>query len=243
MSETRIMKNRNEPQCQKIYLWTCAPSEDSDQPAHSRSLIRIFAWCIWITKDAKLLHTDNEASDQTVRMRRLIWVFVGRTCHKGQIIQMSNTKSQRSLCPFLEVHYVLPLHWMICPVVSEICFQGRQLFQTGNRKSQSEPDVTNCLPLQIAKRFKSPKWIVSCITHFQAPADKANNYRELITYLTQDCRTDLQKVRSIFVWLGCQNIDNTDYSGVTDSDSPRGYMKLIQDYRGSYSAFFTLLCR
>ena len=30
------------PQRQKKDLWTCAPSEDSDQPAHSRSLIRIF---------------------------------------------------------------------------------------------------------------------------------------------------------------------------------------------------------
>ena len=28
--------------CQKTYLQTCAPREDSDQPAHSRSLIRIF---------------------------------------------------------------------------------------------------------------------------------------------------------------------------------------------------------
>ena len=34
--------NLFEPQGQKPYLQTCAPSEDSDQPAHSRSLIRIF---------------------------------------------------------------------------------------------------------------------------------------------------------------------------------------------------------
>ena len=39
------MKRWREPMeqlCQKTYLRTCAPSEDSDQPAHSRSLIRIF---------------------------------------------------------------------------------------------------------------------------------------------------------------------------------------------------------
>lgn len=77
----------------------------------------------------------------------------------------------------------------------------------------------------------------------QTPADKANSYEDLIHYLTVDCRTDLQKLRSVFVWLGCQDIENTDYSGVTESDTPRGYMKLIQDFRGSYSAFFTLLCR
>ena len=32
----------NEPQLQNTYLWTCVPSENSDQPAHSHSLIRIF---------------------------------------------------------------------------------------------------------------------------------------------------------------------------------------------------------
>ena len=31
---------------QKMYLGTGVPSEDSDQPAHSRSLIRIFTWRI-----------------------------------------------------------------------------------------------------------------------------------------------------------------------------------------------------
>ena len=32
-----------------------------------------------IAKDTKILYADNEDSDQTARMRRLIWVFVGRT--------------------------------------------------------------------------------------------------------------------------------------------------------------------
>ena len=32
----------------------------------------------WIAKDAKFLHADNEDSDQTARVRRLIWVFVVR---------------------------------------------------------------------------------------------------------------------------------------------------------------------
>ena len=34
----------------------------------------------WVVKDANFLHADNKDSDQTARMRRLIWVFVGRTC-------------------------------------------------------------------------------------------------------------------------------------------------------------------
>ena len=40
----------HEPQRQKTYLLPCAPSEDSDQPAHSRSLIRIFTGHIWIAR-------------------------------------------------------------------------------------------------------------------------------------------------------------------------------------------------
>ena len=39
----RSTNRRNEPLCHKTYLRTCAPSEDLDQPAHSRSLIRIFS--------------------------------------------------------------------------------------------------------------------------------------------------------------------------------------------------------
>ena len=31
----------------------------------------------WIAKDAKFLHADNEDSDQTAQVRRLIWVFFG----------------------------------------------------------------------------------------------------------------------------------------------------------------------
>ena len=33
-------------------------------------------------QDAKFLHTDNEDSDQTAQIRRLIRVFVGRMCQK-----------------------------------------------------------------------------------------------------------------------------------------------------------------
>ena len=43
-----------------------------DQPAHSG-----------IAKDAKFLRADNEDSDQTARMRRLIWVFAGPRISKG----------------------------------------------------------------------------------------------------------------------------------------------------------------
>ena len=60
----------------------CSLSEDSDQPAHSRSLIRIFTvrildnqWCFL------------KLTMKTLSMRTLIWVFIGRfrfvrTCHE-----------------------------------------------------------------------------------------------------------------------------------------------------------------
>ena len=34
---------RNEPKHSNYYSLTCAPSEDSDKPAHPHSLIRVFA--------------------------------------------------------------------------------------------------------------------------------------------------------------------------------------------------------
>ena len=55
----------------------CAPSEDSDQPGHPPSLIRVFAvrmkkpWVLSYSLSA------SEGSDQTGRMPRSIWVFAG----------------------------------------------------------------------------------------------------------------------------------------------------------------------
>ena len=37
-----VFNKINEPKWGKAYLPTCAPNEDSDQPAHPRSLIRVF---------------------------------------------------------------------------------------------------------------------------------------------------------------------------------------------------------
>ena len=44
----------NEPQRPKMYLRTCAASEDSDQPAHSRSLIRILSGRILDSQGCKV---------------------------------------------------------------------------------------------------------------------------------------------------------------------------------------------
>ena len=36
----------------------------------------------WVANDVKFLNTDNEDSDETAWIRRLICVFVGRTCQR-----------------------------------------------------------------------------------------------------------------------------------------------------------------
>ena len=87
------MPNRIEPPHDKTNRMACAPSEDSDQPGHPPSLIRVFAVRsrirpVWsessLSAGRKLgsLATHwahSEDSDQTGRMPRLIWVFAGRT--------------------------------------------------------------------------------------------------------------------------------------------------------------------
>ena len=56
----------------------CSTSEDSDQPGHPPSLIRVFA--VRMKKPWVLTHlAHREDSDQTGRMPRLIWNFSGRT--------------------------------------------------------------------------------------------------------------------------------------------------------------------
>ena len=59
-------------------------SEDSDQPAFYCSLFRSFDRRIWVDstciKNFLLLRTMK--TDQISQMRRLIWVFVGRTYQK-----------------------------------------------------------------------------------------------------------------------------------------------------------------
>ena len=43
----------------------------------------------WMFKDAKYSHPGNEGSDQTMRMRRLIWIFLGRTCEKVRFFHIA----------------------------------------------------------------------------------------------------------------------------------------------------------
>ena len=70
-----------EPSHGKTNKMIRAPSEDSDQPGHPPSPIRVFACTLWVAKDPRFLHADSEDSDQSGQMPRLIWAFAGCTCH------------------------------------------------------------------------------------------------------------------------------------------------------------------
>ena len=106
----------NAPQRQKTYLRTCAPSEDSDHPAHKIRTVwsKSSPGTFLITKDAKFLQcgqrrfayvisilltcAHNEDSDQPAHPRWLIWVFVGRTCQK---IRFLTLRIKRFWCYFV----------------------------------------------------------------------------------------------------------------------------------------------
>ena len=74
--QRRLGLQIHEPERQKTNFRTCAPSEDSGQPAQSRSLIRFFFRSLFPkAKDATFLHAEKD-SDQYARMSRLVRVFL-----------------------------------------------------------------------------------------------------------------------------------------------------------------------
>ncbi|WAR00484.1 HIL-like protein [Mya arenaria] len=81
-----------------------------------------------------------------------------------------------------------------------------------------------------------------------APRSVEDSWESLVGYLTSIYRTDMMKVRSIFSWLGVQEMETDSYlfvsnpSSVEDS-TPRGYKKVIANREGSYATMFALICR
>ena len=62
----------SEPPHVKTNKVACAPTEDSVQPGHPPSLIRVFAVRFMGSKGPKVSSCDSEDSDQTGRIARLI---------------------------------------------------------------------------------------------------------------------------------------------------------------------------
>ena len=66
----------------KKYLLTYASNEDSNQPAHPRSLTEAFRCVNEHFLSLAIQGASSEDSDQPARMRRLIWIYAGRTYSK-----------------------------------------------------------------------------------------------------------------------------------------------------------------
>ena len=63
---------------EKAYLLTCSPNEDLTK-FNLRSLVRVFAVRMKNFASFAIQNAPSENSDQTARMRRLVWIFAGRT--------------------------------------------------------------------------------------------------------------------------------------------------------------------
>ena len=84
-------KKHFEPPHDKTNKMTFVPIEDSDQPGHPPSLIRVFVVRSVGSLDSILLQADSADYDQIGRMPRLILVFAGHTNHfVGFVMQWLN---------------------------------------------------------------------------------------------------------------------------------------------------------
>ena len=95
-----LQKHNYELQCQKTCLWICAPSEDLDQTAHLRSLIKIFTRHILNSQGCKV--SSN-------RQWRHTWVFDKPACQKVHFITLWIISCGYSIevTRYLQVHMFL----------------------------------------------------------------------------------------------------------------------------------------
>ena len=102
-------------QRQKMFLWTCVPSEDSDQPENLCSLIKIFSRHILDSQGCKV--SSYEDSDKTAHthtctkehflMTRLIYMCI--LLSGAQILlHLLPTKHSKLLLAILQKKYIAP---------------------------------------------------------------------------------------------------------------------------------------
>ncbi|ESP00549.1 hypothetical protein LOTGIDRAFT_157825 [Lottia gigantea] len=110
---------------------------------------------------------------------------------------------------------------------------------------ENEPDYPPPKPPRTTKNeYFNPAEFISIDNNVRKlKHSQAETYEALVGEITNGLTTDLQKLRALYIWLGNQPIENQAYPNVTDNSTPRGYMKNIKHGRGSFTAFFTLLCR
>ena len=66
-------------------MWTGRSFRSACEFAHSDQNLH---WAHWRVKDTKLLHVNNENSEQIARIRRLIWIFIGLTCKQVRFLTL-----------------------------------------------------------------------------------------------------------------------------------------------------------
>ncbi|OWF54021.1 Kyphoscoliosis peptidase [Mizuhopecten yessoensis] len=74
-------------------------------------------------------------------------------------------------------------------------------------------------------------------------AESVGSIDELVRELTIKLKTDMQKLRALFMWLGMQRIRQRTYPTILDPTTPIGHLKRMALGRVSYAVMFTLLCR
>ena len=63
----------------KLYNKSSMASKDADQPVFPPSMARVLVYPSLDSRRLWKAHAISDDSDQTARMRRLVWVFAGRT--------------------------------------------------------------------------------------------------------------------------------------------------------------------
>ncbi|XP_033750820.1 hillarin-like [Pecten maximus] len=79
-------------------------------------------------------------------------------------------------------------------------------------------------------------------TALMVPVDSmAESYDEFLSQLTRAALDDVEKVWSIYIWLGSMTSELVSSQG--GSSTPMGYLRMVNDRKGDMTTFFTLLCR
>ncbi|XP_069137206.1 hillarin-like [Argopecten irradians] len=79
-------------------------------------------------------------------------------------------------------------------------------------------------------------------TALMVPVDAmAESYDEFLNQLTRAAQDDVEKVWSIYIWLGSMTSELVTSQG--GSNTPMGYLRMVNDRKGDMTSFFTLLCR
>ncbi|XP_078684262.1 uncharacterized protein LOC144917815 [Branchiostoma floridae x Branchiostoma belcheri] len=75
-------------------------------------------------------------------------------------------------------------------------------------------------------------------------ADRSLNsdFTELVTYLLQPARTDLEKARVLFRWITAQDLVNMEFVDVPEKETPEWYLREIKMDRKSHDSLLAKMC-